>query len=334
MARGDRVLTTDARARVLVTGANGFVGRNVCDHLLRSGFDLRAAVRSASKSDGGATTVAVGDIDDATDWTGALAGCRFVVHLAGMAHVDYDEPGAAAACRRVNVDGALNLARQAAQSGVRRLVFISSVKVMGEGRPTPYDDADEPEPVGPYAVSKRDAEDGLREIAARTGMELVILRPPLVYGPGVKANFLRLVRAVDDGRLLPLAGLSSRRSFIFVGNLSDAIRACLEEPGAAGRTYFVSDGTDLSTAELVREFATAAGKPTRMVRVPWFLLKTFATAFGKRSQLDRLAVSLTVDGDAIRNELGWEPPFTVAAGLARTVAWYRAPTGGDGRELD
>jgi nucleoside-diphosphate-sugar epimerase len=331
VARGERVLTTAPRARVLVTGASGFVGRHVCDLLRQSGFELTVALRPGTVSGNGEDRAAiVGDIDGATDWTDALAGCGGIVHLAGMAHVDYRAPGAVAACRRVNVDGTLNLARQAAQSGVQRLVFVSTVKVMGEGRSAPYGEEDEPQPVGPYAISKKDAEDGLRKIAAQTGLELVILRPPLVYGPGVKANFLNLVKAVAAGRPLPLAGLSNRRSLVFVGNLADAIRTCLQKPQAAGRTYFVSDGEDLSTGELVRALAAAAGRAPRLLWVPYGLLRAIATVSGRRGAIERLAASLTVDGDAIRDELGWQPPFTMAAGLERTVAWYRAVTANDG----
>lgn len=312
-------------SRLLVTGGNGFIGRAVCPVLREAGFDLTVAFRSAvphPRND--VEAVGVGEIDGVTDWSGALKTCRFVLHLAGMAHVSPEATaGGMAACRRVNVEGTLNLARQAARSGVERFVFVSTVKVMGEGRATAYHEDEPPRPAGTYAHSKLEAENGLRALAQETGMELVILRPPLVYGPDAKANFFALLRAVDRGLPLPFGAIANRRSLIFVGNLADAIGACLTRPEAAGRTFFVSDGDDVSTADLARSIARAMGRRPRLIRVPPVLLRALAAPAGRREALARLSASLFVDTRAIREAIGWRPPFTLAEGLTHTVEWYR-----------
>jgi nucleoside-diphosphate-sugar epimerase len=205
---------------------------------------------------------------------------------------------------------------------VRRFVFVSSVKVNGEERAAAYTEADTPMPEDAYALSKWEAEQGLRQIAAATGLEVVILRPPLVYGPGVGANFLALMHAVARGIPLPLGAINNRRSLIFVGNLADAILCCLEHPVAAGKTFLVSDGEDVSTPALVRRMAAALGGPARLVALPMPVLRAAAALAGKSALATRLLDSLTVDGTAIRHTLGWSPPFTLDEGLRETAAWY------------
>lgn len=302
-------------SQVLVTGANGFVGQALRAQLAARGQVVKAAVRRPLPAG-----IVVGELGAETVWSVALADCDAVVHLAARVHVMRD--GAAdplAAFRAVNVEGTLNLARQAARAGVKRFVFLSSIKVNGEGRDEPYGEADSATPVDPYAISKWEAEQGLREIAAQTGMEVVILRPPLVYGPGVKANFARLIRAVDRGWPLPLGAIHNRRSLLFLGNLVDAIRLCLEHPAAANRTYLLSDGEDISSPELVRRLARAMGKPARLLPVPAWAFGMAGRLLGKRQEVARLLGSLTIDSRAIRRELGWVPPYTLDQGLALTV---------------
>lgn len=311
---------------ILVTGANGFVGRAVCRQLADAGIAAVAAWRGSGEAPSGATRVVrIPSIGAHDDFGAVLAGCRVVVHLAARVHVMGDESGdALAAYRQTNVDGTLNLARQAVATGVRRFVFLSTAKVLGEEGDLDAREAQADCPDDPYSRSKFEAEQGLREIAGASGLELVVLRPPLVYGPGVKANFLRLLRAVDRGWPLPLGAVSNRRSMIYVGNLADAIITCTRHPAASGRTYLVSDGDDPSTPELVRRLAANLGRPARLLPVPVSWLRGAAQLAGRRREVDRLVGSLYFDGASIRAELGWTPPVSTDAAIAETVRWYRA----------
>lgn len=304
---------------VLVTGANGFIGQALCPALAAAGFVVRRAVRGGSTPE----AFAVGDIGPNTDWRAALAGCGAVVHLAARVHVMREATAdTEAAFHAVNCEGTLNLARQAAAAGVRRFVFVSSIKVNGEGRAAPYHEADAAAPRDAYARSKWAAEQGLWEISRETGLEGVVLRPPLVYGPGVGANFQRLLGWVARGWPLPFGRVDNRRSLLFVGNLADAIRACLSHPAAAGKTYLVSDGEDVSTPELLRRLAGALGRPARLSPVPPSWLAWVANLLGRGADLDRLLGSLAVDSGAIRRDLAWRPPHTLNQGLAETGrAW-------------
>lgn len=312
--------------KVLVTGASGFVGRPLCDALLRtrhaeySGYSLVPAVRTPHGLPG---EYVAGNIDAETDWRGTLQGVHAVVHLAARVHVMNDRTAdPLTTFRQVNVAGTLNLARQCAVAGVQRFVFVSSVKVNGEERAAPYTEADTPAPEDAYALSKWEAEQGLWQIAAQTGLEVVILRPPLVYGPEVGTNFLALLRTVARGIPLPLGAISNQRSLIYVGNLVGAIVRCLEHPADAGQTFLVSDGEAVSTPELVRHMATALSRPTRLIALPVPFLR-FAAALSKKSALvARLAGSLAIDNTKIRRELDWSPPFTLDEGLQETAAWY------------
>jgi len=304
-------------ALILVTGANGFVGHALCKRLNAEGRSFAKVVRRiASLSE-----IVVGEIGSETDWRGALDGCESVVHLAARVHIMHDDAmDPLADFRRVNVEGTINLARQAAQAGVRRFVFLSSIKVNGElGR---FYGVDQASPQDPYAISKLEAEQGLHQIAAETGMEVVVLRPPLVYGPGVGANFLRLMRAVDQGLPLPFGLVDNCRSLIYLGNLVDAISVCLNHPAAVGKTYHVSDGEDVSTRELVRRLAKALQRPSRLIPVPKGFMKFCGRMLGKKQEMDRLLGSLTVDISPISSGLGWMPPFSMREGLAHTANWY------------
>lgn len=304
--------------KVLVTGAAGFVGRVLFERLVRAGHSLVPAARRASGLVG---EVVVSDMDGSTDWAGALKDCDAVVHLAARVHVMHDTVSDSRALyRATNTDATLNLARQAAQAGVKRFVFISSVKVNGEGRDAAYSETDAPAPEDAYAISKWEAEQGLWQIAQETGLEVVVLRPPLVYGPGVKANFRRLIDTVARGWPLPLGAIRNRRSLLYLGNFVDAIRMCVEHPAAAGQTFLIDDGQPVSTPELVRALARAMGRPARLLPVPVGMLEFAGALLGKREALARLTGSLWVDSSQICTRLGWAPPFSMEAGLAATVA--------------
>lgn len=311
---------------VLVTGANGFVGLALCARLLEEGWHVRGTVRSAKYADSlpvRVDTVQVESIGPDTGWSKALAGVDTVVHLAARVHVLNDTAAdPLLAFRQVNVAGTKRLARVALTAGVRRFVYMSSVKANGEERPAPYTEKDKEAPLDPYGVSKWEAEQALHEIAARTGLEVVVLRPPLVYGPGVKANFLRLFEVVERGIPLPLASVNNRRSLIYLGNLVDAVVTCIAHPRAAGETYLVSDGEDVSSPELIRRVAAALGRPARLFPFPLRLMRLAGKLSGKSPVVERLLDSLTVDSGKIRRELGWNTSYTMAQGLMETAEWY------------
>lgn len=313
--------------RILVTGANGFVGRALCAVLAERGHLVVAVVRPGRAAPARTEAAVVGDLDGDTDWSKALHGVDAVVHLAARVHVMRDEADdPLAEFRRVNVAGTRRLAEQAAAAGVRRLVFVSSVKVNGDNSPgRPFTDADPPAPPDAYGLSKHEAEMALAAVAAATGLETVVVRPPLVYGPGAAGNFRVLLDAVRRGLPLPLAAVRNRRSLVFVGNLVDALALCAEHPAAAGRTYFVRDGEDVSTAQLFRLLARALGRPARLWPLPPALLRAAATLLGRTAAADRVLGSLQVDDGALRLSLGWRPPFTLAEGLALTVSGQPAP---------
>ena len=292
---------------MLVTGASGFIGRAVCGEFLKRSVRVRAAVRDeASEAVAGAERHCVGDLARPVRWP--LASVDAVVHLAGIAHELRGMSGEGQ-YRAVNRDATEQLARQAAAAGVRRLVFASSIKVNGE-RTTlehAFGEGDAPRPAGRYARSKWAAEQALAEVAASTGLEVVVVRLPLVYGHGVRANFHRLVRLVKSGLPLPLASVRNRRSLLYVGNLADVLQLSLSVPAASGRTLLVSDGEDLSTPELVRRIANALGRTARLFAFPTGLLPA------------KLTESLAVDSRPARDLLGWAPRFSVDAALAQTV---------------
>lgn len=311
---------------LLVTGASGFVGRPLCIEAASRGYTVRRALRSEAIDGTEMDNCVVGAIDAQTDWQAALRGVNVVIHLAARVHVmreTTDDP--LAAFRKVNVEGTANLARQAARSGVKRLVYVSSVKVNGESTPAghAFVEDDAPHPQDDYGMTKLEAEQHLRRIAAETGLEIVIVRPPLVYGPDVKGNFAQMLRVLVKGFPLPLASVENLRSLIYVGNLVDALLVCAEHPRAAGHTYLVSDGEDVSTPRLLRTLGKALGCSSYLFPCPSWLLKVGAALIGKRAQSDRLLESLQVDSGKIQHELDWRPPFTLQQGLASTAAAYR-----------
>ena len=311
---------------ILVTGANGFVGQALCVELHQCGWPVRTALRKSLPMHSASEQVIIDKIDGQTDWADALRGVDAVVHLAARVHVMKDtSTDPMAEFRKVNVQGTENLARQAARAGVRRLVYVSSIKVNGEGTSGSqgYSERDTPAPQDAYGISKWEAEQALQRVAQETGLEVVVVRPPLVYGPGVKGNFISLLAAVGKGVPLPLAGADNARSLVYVGNLVDALIACATHPAAVGQTYLVSDGVPVSTAELVEKIAGALGCRSRSFYFPPVLLRAAAVLLGRSAQIDRLFGSLRVDDEKIRRELGWVPPYTLEQGLRATAEWYR-----------
>jgi len=308
--------------QVMLTGANGFVGRALCAQAASRGLAVCAITRVVCELPGAGRSLPLGAMDEHTDWHTALAGIGAVVHLAARVHVMADKAtNPLYEFRRVNVQGTLNLARQAAAAGVRRFVFISSVKVNGEatrpGNAFTADDA--PAPLDAYGISKMEAEQGLRSIATETGMELVIIRPPLVYGPGVKANFASMMRWLKRGVPLPLGAIHNQRSLVALGNLVDLIVTCLTHPAAANQTFLVSDGEDVSTTELLRRMGQAMHRPARLIPVPAGLLMQAAALVGKGDMAQRLCGSLQVDIEKTRRLLGWQPPLTLDQGLKKAA---------------
>jgi nucleoside-diphosphate-sugar epimerase len=311
---------------ILVTGGNGFVGAAVCRSFASSGAVVRAAVRASDRKVRDASeVVAVGEIGIATDWVAALKGVDTVIHTVARVHQMRDcAADPLAEYRAVNVAATERLARAAAARGVRRFVFISSVKVNGESRPEPYTADDLPAPRDPYGVSKWEAEQRLEAIANETELEVIILRPPLVYGPGVRGNFLRLLELVSRGVPLPFGAVSNRRSLVFVGNLANAALAAARAPTLPRSTYLVSDGVDLSTPELVEGIARTLGREPRLLAVSPRAMRVAAGILGKTVAADKLLGSLSVDSEPLRSDLGWRPPYTVEHGLRETAAWFRS----------
>lgn len=315
--------------RVLVTGANGFVGSALCERLTAQGTTVRAVVRAGMPAKGNSFSVqktGVGDIHAGTDWSAALAGVTHVVHLAARVHVMREKSrDPLADFRAVNTAGTINLARQAAAAGARRFVYVSTIKVNGEhtsGRP--FYAEDDPHPQDAYAQSKLEAELALKEISQHSRLEVAIVRPPLVYGPGVKGNFLSMLRVIRQGWPLPLASCENRRSLVGLTNLVSLLEKCVIHPAAAGQVFLAADGDDLSTPELLRRVARALSRKARLLPFPSTLLRLAAKITGRPGVYERLCGSLQVDAGKARELLGWTPPSSVDAELVRTASWYSA----------
>lgn len=306
--------------KVLVTGGNGFLGSAVLRELQAQRIDSVGTVRKHHGENPAEEFVQVGDINAQTDWNVALEGVEAVVHCAARVHVmNEDADNALEAFREVNVEGTLNLARLAANAGVKRLLFISSIKVNGEGtrlgRLFRHDDA--PAPEDAYGQSKAEAEAGLLAVARETGLDVVIIRPPLVYGPGVKANFASLMRLASKNLPLPLGAIRNKRSMVALENLVSLIVTCINHPNAANQTFLVSDDQDISTTELLTLMTRAAGKTPRLLPIPMSWLSVGAAMLGKKSIADRLCGSLQVDIGHTKESLGWTPPLSVENGIKR-----------------
>ncbi|MEW6562295.1 MAG: SDR family oxidoreductase [Pseudomonadota bacterium] len=312
---------------VLITGASGFVGKVLCEELVRGGHNVRAAGRRLPVDPiSGVEYALVGEIDAGTDWSIALGGIDTVIHLAARVHVMRDTvPDPLVEFRKINTIGTLSLARAAAAQGVRRFVYVSSIKVNGDATHNGmrFNENDSVCPDDPYGISKWEAECGLRDLARETGLEVTIVRPPLVYGPGVKGNFGQMLGVLDRRVPLPLASVHNRRSMIYVGNFADALLLCARHPAAGNQTFLVSDGEDVATPYLLRKLGEGIGKPARLLPFPPILLLFAARFVGKGAQAERLIGSLQVDSGKIRRELNWRPPYTVQQGLQATADWYR-----------
>lgn len=307
--------------RTLVTGANGFLG-----HAVVAALAWVPGVEPVAGTRDGRGGVRIPDLGPEADWTGALEGVEAVVHCAARVHQMQDTAAdPLAAFGAANTLGTLALARQAAAAGARRFVFISSIKVNGEATAIdrPFRETDAPAPLDAYGVSKRDAETGLAEIAAETGLEVVVMRPPLVYGPNPKANMARLLRWTQRGLPMPFGLVRNRRSFVSLDNLTGAIAAVVTHPAAAGRTYLVSDQDDLSTADLIRFMAEGLGRRATLLPVPPALLRLAGSLSGRSAEVERLIGSLVVDSSALTRELGWRPAVSAADGVRAMAASAR-----------
>jgi nucleoside-diphosphate-sugar epimerase len=312
---------TPSLPRVLITGATGFVGRALVS--TATPLHLRAAVRSHAVPALGADQVIIGNIDGQTDWSQALAGIDCVVHLAARVHVMNPTAGDRIEYERTNAAGTERLALAAAQAGVKRFIYLSSIKVNGESSGDRAFRADDlPQPADSYAQSKLRAEQSLAAIEAASGMSVAVVRSPLVYGPGVRANFLRLLSLAHSGLPIPLASIANARSMVSVWNLCDLISTLLRHERPAHGVFLVADGEDVSTAELIRRLANFMQRPARLIAIPAWALRTMAVLAGRRSELSKLCASLAIDISETRARLNWSPPVTLDAGLERTVRWY------------
>ena len=310
---------------MLVTGATGFVGSVLCDTLVRSGYLVRAAGRGGRTTTGGTEYVVIGDMGGDLRCQEALVGVDSVVHLAARTHIPRNSPANSNLYMAENALGTSNLAQQAAEAGVRRFIFLSSVKVNGEATTTrAFTSHDEPQPQDAYGASKLAGEKLAMRVGRRMGMGVMIVRSPLIYGPGVKAHFLSLMRWIDEEKVLPLGAVENKRSLVSIWNLCDLILRLLTGPIAPVGVWMVSDGQDFSTPELIRELASVLDRRANLLQLPVQVLHFLGDAFGYRAQVARLCSSLTVDIVNTRDVLNWSPPLSVAEGLRRTARWYRS----------
>ncbi len=317
--------------RVLITGSEGFIGKALSDQCLLSGVHVTEVVRKRPKASNSSRVPQqiIADIGPETDWKEALQGIDAVVHLAAKTEIGQNGKGARRDLFQVNVAGTEHLARCAAKAGVRRFVFISSIKVHGETSRRPLRESDEPNPASRYVVSKLEAERSLSRISASSGMELVVLRPPLVYGPGVKGGFLMLMNWIAHGRPLPLQSIKNRRSLIYIDNLVDGILTSLTHPRAAGKIFLIADPEPLSTPDLIRRLAAALAVNPRLYACPPFLLRIVCRLTGRKKELRSLTESLMADTSSIQTEIGWNAPIPLGKGLSTTADWFRSGHNGD-----
>jgi len=311
---------------ILVTGATGFVGQPLCDRLVSENNIISATIRNVDDKDKLPTEIKpilINSLSDALP-TEQLANTEVVIYLAARVHqMNDNSPNALDAYREINAKAAISLAKQAAEHGVRRFIYLSSIKVNGEGLTDPYSEKDTPNPIDPYGQSKWEGEQGLLKLSQETGLEVVIIRPPLIYGSNVKANFLQLLKIIDKRIPLPFGAINNARSILFVDNLVDAIITCINHANAKNQTFIVSDGEDLSTTDLIRRLGKALGKSPLLLPIPGKLLRLTTKLLGKADIGDRLLGSLQVDSSKIRQMLDWTQPYTVDQGLQATADWFK-----------
>ncbi len=318
-------IENDAIKRCLITGASGFVGSALLHSLDDRNFIAVPVYRQPYSN-----AVCVADINKDTDWSSSLESIDVIIHSAARVHIMADKHhDSLTEFRKVNVDGTLNLARQAAKKGVKRFIFVSSIKVNGEStfKENVFTEDLQEAPEDPYAISKYEAESGLREISDKTDMEVVIIRPPLVYGPGVKANFHTLLRLASTGLPLPFGAVNNKRSMVFVGNLVDFIVNCIDHPAAANQTFLVSDTEDLSLAELLTHLRRAFGLPARLLPVPVTLFKILGFLSGKQAIVERVVGDLQIDPRKAQDLLDWRPPFSIEKGIKITADAFKKDKG-------
>jgi nucleoside-diphosphate-sugar epimerase len=308
---------------ILVTGANGFVGQALCAALVKQGFSVRAAVRDSAKFKiAGCEIVILPSMEEDIDWTNTLVDVDTIIHLAARVHVMQDNASNPLhEFRKVNLYATEHLAKSAAAKNVKRLVYVSSIKVNGEEtvEGCKFTEQSRPAPQDPYGISKYEAELSLNKIASESALEVVIVRPPLVYGPGVKGNFAQMVSMIKKGIPLPFLAVNNLRSLIYIDNFVSALILCAVHADATGKTFLVSDGDDVSTADLIKRLGVSLGRPARLFALPLSILKAVGFLFGKSSQIERLIGSLQIDSTKIREELGWKPQVTVYKGLELTA---------------
>ena len=316
------------RKQLLITGASGFVGRSLSSRTIADGWDVRGTLlanESPSLLISRVDPVIVEPFGETTPLAHAVNDVDTVIHLAARVHIMRDTASdPLLEFRRVNLYGTERLARQAAQAGVKRFVFMSTIGVNGNTSDSrAFTEGDDPHPHNPYSISKLEAEIRLREVSTETGLEVVIVRAPLVYGPGNPGNFLSLLHIITKGIPLPLASVRNLKSFLYVENLTHALASCAIHPSAAGETFLVSDGEDISTPELIRRVASTLGRPARLFPIPTDFMRFAGKMLGKSSAVERLVGSLQVDSSKIQRKLGWNSPFTMEDGLRETAAWYK-----------
>ena len=310
--------------KVLVTGASGFIGHALVPRLIKAGHEVVTSSRHANSGPIGTTVHPIADLGPDTDWSEALFEVEAVIHLAARVHIMTDKAqDPLADNRRINTEGTRKLAKDAATAGVRHFIFMSTIKVNGESSGLkPFCAHDLPAPKDPYAIAKLEAEEALKELSNRTKMEIVIIRSPLIYGEGVKGNFLRLLELSNKGIPLPLLNIKNTRSLVGIDNLIDLISCCIDHPKAASQTFLVSDNENISTTELIKKIKIAMGKSLRLFPIPLILFKPLGHLIGKSSEVNRLFSSLTINISHTCNQLNWKPKFSLDYGLKKTVNWY------------
>lgn len=315
--------------KILLTGANGFIGTVLCDSLLANGHEITASFRKDAVNKTQVKPLIIPSIDGETDWGDAFRGIEIVIHLAARAHVLTESAvKPLEEFRKVNTQGTLKLANCAAEAGVKRFIFLSSIGVNGNESITPFNESSVPRPIVPYALSKLEAEEGLQKISGDTSMEIVVVRPPLVYGSNCPGNFLALLGLIYRGIPLPFGAINNKRSLIGVHNLADFLVQCIEKPEAANKTFLIADDMDISTPDLMRILAKAMNRPTFLFSIPYQLLHAMTALVGNASALDKLCGTLQVDSSFARKTLGWSQPISFYQGLNDAAVWYAASRSG------